>query len=820
MNRDRWARVDELFHAALARVPSERDAFLVEACGGDEETRREVESLLAHEREVSSFLEPEPLTAPAARLAHPNDLPVGAGGWSPPTHIAHYRVLSKIGEGGMGVVYLAADEKLGRRVALKLMRKDSADPQAAKRLVREARVAAGVSHPLICQVFELGEWNDQPFIAMELVEGESLASRLTKGAMRPAEALRLAISIVEALAVLHRHGIVHRDLKPSNVFLTMSGAKVLDFGLARPLTGVGLETVASVTQEGMIVGTPQYASPEQLSGTTVDARADLFSLGVMLFEMLAGRRPFGGATLPAIVHAVLYETPPVLTGSPAIAAVDRVLHRALAKRPVDRHPDADALATDLRAALALVDDDQVAQARPILRLAVLPFRLLKPDPEIEYLSLSIADALTSSLSGLESLVVRSSLKSAKYAGRVPDLDAIATDLAVDLVLTGSLIRHGDRLRVGTELASVPAGDVWWNQTTETSVDAVFDLHNQIAQRVVASLPLSGHDRARSPARSASKKAFDLYLRGMQLRMESSSWRQARTYFDQCLAIDPGFAPAWAERGRIDRVLGKFEDPSQLARAESALLKAQALDPDNGAAIHYLAQLDIDVGRLEVALTRLLQRAQQGRAEPQVYAALVQACRYAGLLDASIAAHERALQLDPTTTTSVHHTFYQKGDYERALEAVHLASDPLEARLLGAMGRDSEAIAAGRREEERFAAMPRMRSFATGVRAALEGRKDEALAALNALDVPSFWDGEGLFYISQIYARLGCIDDAFAVLDRSAASSFACLPAFERDPYLAPLRGSTRWPDLIAKVKARHQLAAEAYVSAGGRTILL
>ena len=222
------------------------------------------------------------------------------------------------------------------RVALKLLRHDAADPSAGERLIREARVAARVVHPLICQVYDLGDADGRPFIAMELVDGDSLAERLARGALPPADALRTAAAMLDALAVLHAHGIVHRDLKPSNIFLGSTGVKLLDFGLARPLQPPSDVTGQPLTAAGMFVGTPQYASPEQLSGGQVDARSDLFSAAVVAFEMLAGRPPFSGATLPALVHAVLYDTPPVLTGAPSVAAADRVLHRALAKTPAER----------------------------------------------------------------------------------------------------------------------------------------------------------------------------------------------------------------------------------------------------------------------------------------------------------------------------------------------------------------------------------------------------------------------------------------------------------------------------------------------------
>ena len=655
-----------------------------------------------------------------------------AGDGDLPSRINHYRVRRMLGHGGMGVVYLAEDERLGRDVALKVLRDNSSDPTARVRLVREARIAAGISHPLICQVFELGEWNDQPFIAMELVDGEPLAARLTDGALPPAEALRIAMAVVEALGVLHRRGIIHRDLKPSNVFVTETGVKVLDFGLARPVTPPSEdETADQITHSGIFLGTPRYAAPEQLLGDEVDERADLFSAGVMLFEMLAGRPPFSGKTLAAIAQSVLHEAPPVLTGSPAVSAADRILHRALSKRPEERYPTADALVADLRAALQLAAGDSVAEARPMLRLAVLPFRLLKRDPDTDYLGLSLADALVSSLTGLESLVVRSSLKTARYANTVPDLEAVAADLAVDVVLTGSMLRSQDQVRVSAELVSVPAGDVWWSQTTHVPLDAVIDLHDELARRVIASLPLTTQDRNYRPRAAGNAKAFDLYLHGMRLRGESASWRPAHVFFEQSLELDPAFAPAWAERGRLERLFGKYEDPAQLARAESSFLRALELDPENGAAQLYYAQLEIDLGRLDAALARLLERVRHRRAEPHIYAALVHACRYGGLLDESLAAHRHAQRLDPTVSTSVHHTYYMQGDYGQALASAENVNDPFEARVMWALGRDKDALESARREEDRFASVPTMRAFSSAVRAAIEGRREEASSTLTA-----------------------------------------------------------------------------------------
>jgi serine/threonine-protein kinase len=819
MDAERWRRAEDLFHRAVDLPGEARSAFLDAACADDRALAAFVTSLLERSGETSGVLH-RPALDGAARAVASADAGLATGGPAvqPGDRLAQYRILRRLGEGGMGMVFEAEDERLGRRVALKVLRPDAGDPTARDRLVREARVAAQLVDSQVCQVYELGGIDTQPFIAMELLAGEPLAQRIAAGPMAPADAIGIGVRVLEALDLLHRHGIVHRDLKPSNVFLCGGAVKLLDFGLARPVTA-SAETNLSLTAAGLFVGTPQYASPEQLSGQPVDARSDVFSAAVMLFEMLSGRRPFSGATLPALTHAVLYEAPPVLTGSPAVAVVDRILHRALAKAPADRYGTAAAFAADLAAALRLIEPDHAIEARPILRLAVLPFRALRPDPATAYLGPSLADALTAALSGMESLVVRSTLKSARLAAAALDLERIASDLAVDVVLTGSLLASRSRVKVLAELVSVPAGDQWWTRTVEAEADAVLDLHEDLAREVLAALPVSARDKRAHLSQTASPKAFELYLRGMQLRFEAGAWRQAHQYFVQSVDADPAFSAAWAERGRLERVIGKFDAPALRAQAEASLGRALALDPDSGTAHSYHAQLDVDLGRVGDALARLLDRAAQRRAEPAVYAGLVHACRYGGLLEASLAAHRMAVRLDPTVPTSVLHTYYHLGEFERALEEMHRSSDPIEARVLGAMARRSEAIDAARREETRFAAAPLMRVFSTGILAALEGRSQDAIDAMAHFEDLAFGDGEALFYVAEIFALAGAGDRAMAVLARAVDGGFVCRPAFERDAYLAPLRTHPGWPALMATVAARQADASQVFDRRRGRALL-
>jgi len=330
----------------------------------------------------------------------------------------------------MGIVYAAEDPSLGRRLALKTI--THPDEASRMRFRREARAAASVGHPHACQIFEIGEDAGRLFIAMELLEGEPLSERLKRGPLPPAEALRLGREMLSALDALHAQGVVHRDLKPSNVFLTPHGTKLLDFGLARPLptsSSGPLSLESDLTRSGLMVGTPRYMAPEQILGDAIDARTDVFAAGAVLFEALAGRPAFPGTKAVEVMQATLHEQPPALAGSPAVVAFDRVIRRALAKSPAERYPAAEAMSRDLAGIVLGDSSESAAPALALTRLVVLPFRVLRPDPEIDFLGLALADAVSSSLSGLASLVVRSSA-----AGSDQELAPVSGGATVSLTL--------------------------------------------------------------------------------------------------------------------------------------------------------------------------------------------------------------------------------------------------------------------------------------------------------------------------------------------------------------------------------------------------
>ena len=418
-----------------------------------------------------------------------------------PARLGHYRIERQLGAGGMGVVYAAHDEKLHRAVAVKTIAGVGRDEERRERFWREARLAASVNHPNICQIYEIGDAAGTLFIAMELLEGTPLSDQLKQGAMSVDETLRIGRGMLSALSALHARGIVHRDLKPSNVFLTPHGVKLLDFGVARSTAALDSEAPTALTHANAVIGTPRYMAPEQAIGDPVDGRSDLFSTGAILFEMLAGRPAFDGKTVVAVLQATLNEEPPALSGSPSVAAIDRVIRRALAKKPVDRPASAEAMADELRDVQSVGAGPASPPARAMTRLVVLPFRSLRADPDTDFLAFSLPDAITSSLSGLPSLVVRSSAMAARFAGETPDLKAIASEAGVDRVVLGSILRAGDELRVSAQLVEAPEGTVLASHTVQMPMGDLFALQDDVARRVREELALPASPAAPTPITS-------------------------------------------------------------------------------------------------------------------------------------------------------------------------------------------------------------------------------------------------------------------------------------------------------------------------------
>jgi len=467
--------------------------------------------------------------------------------------------------------------------------------------------------------------------------------------------------------------------------------------------------------------------------------------------------------------------------------------------------------------LKAVTDSAPAAPVRVTRLIVLPFRMLRPDAETEFLAFSLPDALTSALSGLQSLVVRSSMTAARFAVDALPPSQIGAEADVDAIVTGTLLRSGAEIRVSTQLTAAADGALLWSQTAQMPVGDLFRVQDEMTGRIVSSLSLPLTNREQQMLRRdvpSNPAAYEYFLRGNQLSNDATQWSVARDLYLQSVEGDPGYAPAWARLGRIHHVIAKYRPggaPESFDHAETAFRRALDLNPDLAIAHKLFAQLEVDLGRAQDAMTRLIERAHT--ADPELLAGLVSACRYCGLLDASEAAHARALELEPKIRTSVGHTWFLQADHAR-VATLRVSDYPyIVAISLAELGRATEILPALRELEQKLPG--RLRDFLVVARTLLEGHAAESVAAVERIVSSDFRDPEGLFYLSRHLAHLNELDPALDLLERVVASGYFCFPTMARDPWLDSLRRKPAFSRLLRRAEARHQEAVMAFERLGG-----
>ena len=469
---------------------------------------------------------------------------------NPGDRIGRYTIVRPLGRGGMGVVYVARDERLGRDVALKMIA-GLPDDTARSRFWREARAAASVNHPHICQVFEVDESPEGTFLTMELLEGEALDRRLVRGALPPQDAVPIALGMLGALGALHMRGLVHRDVKPSNVFVTPHGPKLLDFGLARPALSGALHfdpsAATPVTDAGMIVGTPQYMAPEQVTGAALDGRTDLYAVGAVIFQMLAGRPPLTGSG-PDILFAALKENPPALQGPPAVVAIDRVIRRAMRKDSNERYSTAEQMAADLAAvALSGSAPGFAVPVRALTRIVVPPLRIAPNDSAVAFLSFGLAEAVSGSLAALGDVVVRAPAVAAKWSedGSDPRRLAAEADVA-STTKTATTTTGSPRRRSGRRWSSHP--------TCRSRIDTSRTSSRSTVKRPPRSAACCGTPVAIATTRSCSRAS------STPAATPACSTRRSRHTKKPCGSI-PTWPPAWNTRSPTCRTAPRRPRPS-------------------------------------------------------------------------------------------------------------------------------------------------------------------------------------------------------------------------------------------------------------------
>jgi adenylate cyclase len=454
------------------------------------------------------------------------------------------------------------------------------------------------------------------------------------------------------------------------------------------------------------------------------------------------------------------------------------------------------------------------------RLIALPFRVLRPDAETDFLAFSLPDAITTSLTGTRNLLVRSSAAAARFDPQAPDLRRLAADADVDVALMGTILRAGPQLRATAQLVEAPAGTVLWTHASQHPLQDVFALQDELVAGIVGSLSQSLGDQGSRVAKRdvpRNAEAYELFLRGNQLARDWDHLAEARDVYRRSTELDSQFAPAWAALGRCHRVLGKYlEAPDGAAEAERAFQRALALNPDLPVLHKYYAQLESDAGRAVDAMQRLLRRA-QAAVDPEHFAGLVHACRYAGLLEASVAAHQEARRLDPTIQTSVINTYYALGEFERIVRDVDDGDPDSKSLALYRLGRKDEALAAWQRLPAD--ATPFLKAWEDMVLACLNEAPDARAICERVLALTPWDDPEGHMTGALILARLGSHDMALTALRGAVEGGFTVPHTLTTDPWLAPLRPHPRFGEILRLAQARRDHALAVFRAEGGERLL-
>jgi eukaryotic-like serine/threonine-protein kinase len=780
--------------------------------------------------------------------------------------VSHYRIVSTLGGGGMGAVYDAEDTRLGRHVALKFVPPEMVnDRKALERFFWEARAASQLNHPGICTIHDIEDSDGHPFIVMERLEGVSLKERMMGGPMELEDILDIGIQVSDALAACHAKGIIHRDIKPANIFLTNSGqVKVLDFGVAKLAPGARTDNSLDdpLTMAGDIFGTAVYMSPEQARGEELDPRTDLFSLGVVLYQMSTGQRPFSGNNAVATMAAIMTHKPvsPLKLNPKLPQELEGIIGRAMEKERGNRYPDALAMKGDLQSLKRETEPGmtETARMRPRLpyriasstfqstsrkslyillgviallitllvpmgtwffkqrasvhartSIAVLPLQNANGDVSVDFLRFALADEVANALTSTRALDVRPSGMSRKYTGADVDPRNAAAELRVGTIVTGHFMHQGDNIMVTLEAVEGSTDKLLWQTNFTAPANDLIGLQSamnkQVSQGLLPAIGMTGV-QSEASTRPHDPAAYDLYLHSLALSHDPAPNKDAIAVLEHAVTADPNYAPAWEELGLRYYYDSQYSNGGEemFQRSTQAFERAVALDPNRVVAAGQIITHRVERGELGKAYQAAQALVQRLPENAQAHFVMSYVYRYAGMLAPAMQECNKALSLDPGNYTfrSCTWAFMESGDTKRAADFIKLDNGSEWA----AYATPSLLLREGKIDDAREAVKkmpPGARYHRDLLEACLALRpyaEAQRMASEAESTTPSAPDAELLYYQGAIFADCGLRPAAMRMLTAAIEQNYCAYSNLQTDPMLRKIRLTPGFDKLLQAAK--------------------